>query len=65
MLFQLQLKSAVPEVGDMQLFLNTVIVSDAVFEKRPQQNPSTDDLLHFSLQEEVYSTSKLGAYSGY
>ena len=40
----------------LQLFLNTVIVSDAVFEKRLQQNPSTDDLLHCALREDICST---------
>lgn len=42
----------------------TVVHSDTVFENRPTNSPTVEELIVYLLQEEIRNTAKLGEFSG-
>lgn len=42
----------------------TVVHSDTVFENRPSNSPTVEELIVYLLQEEIRNTAKLGEFSG-
>lgn len=51
-----------PDVA--QQFLALVGYSSATISNRPQDNPTTEDILTYTLKAEILATVRDGAYSG-
>lgn len=48
----------------VQQFVGTVASSNEVFQGRPMDNPSTEELLKYILEKEIKETCVIGSYSG-
>ena len=60
----MQLKQEVPTTDIAIQFLSTVASCDQMVTLRPLDDPSVEEVLCYTLQEEIRVTAKLGAYSG-
>lgn len=47
-----------------QSFIHSVANSEEVFNRRPQDNPSLQELVEYILKEEIYATTYPGSFSG-
>ena len=59
----LQICSQVEDVGMAIQFLASVSTDEA-FRNRPKSRPTKEDLVSFTLRQEIVQTSKLYSYSG-
>lgn len=59
-----QLKAELPDPDRLQQFICTVASSDDVFERRPKDHPTAEELIQYILKEEIQATARLGSYSG-
>ena len=48
----------------MQQFICTVSSNEGIFKGRPQDNPTTSQLISYILKQEIMATAHLGSYSG-
>jgi len=59
----IKFKRFVKEPDQAVQFLSTVSTESSL-NNRPKNSPTTDEILNYTLQEEIMNTSKRGSYSG-
>lgn len=62
--FHMQLVESIESISDAIQFLSTVVSCDDILDKYSFESQTPEDIIVFTLSNEIQVTSKLGSYSG-